>query len=100
MERPRNQYRFTSYLEGNMRERREKAGDPGSKLFPAIYRPMRNILEQDVNSQMLWPTRLFIPPGSMNWYHIQLGLAFSALLMVFSAAQITLSRPDLGFKRI
>ena len=36
--------------------------------------PTRNILEQSVYSNVLRSTKPFIPPGSINWYRLRLGV--------------------------
>ena len=49
-----------------------RPGDPRSNLSPAIYRPIRNIIEQGVNSQVPRPTKPFIivvPYVRNDFYH-------------------------------
>ena len=41
------------------------------------YRPIRDILEKVDNSKVTRPTKPFIPPVSMNWYQLRIGIKSS-----------------------
>jgi hypothetical protein len=62
-----------------------RPGDPGSILS---FTPVRDIPGQDVNSQVPRPTKPFIPPGSINWYQLRLGLTSSVWLQGWRMARL------------